>query len=60
MADEDRGEFDDIGPKQCRAGIDRDKLGACVSQLRTEDCKGPMGAIQGLSACKSSTLCASY
>ncbi len=55
---EQRSEFDDIGPKQCGAGIDRDKLDACVSALRTEDCK--MGAIPDVSACNASALCASY
>jgi hypothetical protein len=58
--DEQRSEFGDIGPKKCGKGIDRDKLDACVSGLRTEDCKGPMGAIPDLPACNASALCASY
>ncbi len=57
--DAQRSEFDDIGPKQCRGGIDRDKLDACVSGLRTQDCKGTMGAIPDLSACNANALCAS-
>lgn len=58
VTDEQRSEFDHIGPQQCSAGIDRDRLDACLSSLRTEDCKGPMGAIQDVSACNASALCA--
>jgi len=58
VVEQDRASNDDFGPKECREGINRDELSACVATLRTEKCTSAFGSIAQMDSCHSSELCA--
>lgn len=41
----------------CHAGIDESDLGQCLTEIRTQDCNGPLDQLEQFVACRSDDLC---
>jgi hypothetical protein len=48
---------DDLNAYECRAGVKQDELADCVHEIRDEDCRNPLDALQRMAACRSSDIC---
>lgn len=48
---------DDLGAKECPAGIDQKELDECLTEINNNDCNNPLDSIGRLAACRSSDLC---
>ena len=48
---------DDLNTKDCPSGVDHEKLSACLSQIRAEECGSPMDSMSRWAACRTGEIC---
>jgi hypothetical protein len=47
----------DLNTEDCARGVDRPKLSACLSKIRTEDCGNPIDSLSRFAACRTGEIC---
>jgi len=47
----------DLNTEDCARGVDKPKLSACLSKIRTEDCGSPIDSLSRFAACRTGEIC---
>jgi hypothetical protein len=49
---------EDLGPEECKTGIEQEKLSTCLKAIQEEACNSPLDSLSRIVSCRSSALCA--
>lgn len=49
---------EDLGPAECKKGIEQAKLSTCLKAIQGEECNSPLDSLSRIVSCRSSALCA--
>lgn len=49
---------EDLGPEECKTGIEQEKLSTCLKAIQEESCNSPLDSLSRIVSCRSSALCA--